>query len=160
MSPAENSKENTHIPELDGIRGVAIALVLMFHFFLEAVVTTPGSPDVARVGTVKTRMDGRRPLFCSVRLLDWWNLVGCTWIFKLLQNVLYPALLSNLAAVRGGGLRVLSTNCLARTWDMHRSSIGCSKGDSRGSHICSLYRTSGWQHKAHSERGAWVALGL
>jgi peptidoglycan/LPS O-acetylase OafA/YrhL len=42
MTSAENNKENAHIPELDGIRGVAIALVLMFHFFHEPAVVTPG----------------------------------------------------------------------------------------------------------------------
>jgi len=42
MSFAENSKENAHIPELDGIRGVAIALVLMFHFLYVPAVVTPG----------------------------------------------------------------------------------------------------------------------
>jgi peptidoglycan/LPS O-acetylase OafA/YrhL len=30
MIAAESRNENVHIPELDGIRGVAIALVLMF----------------------------------------------------------------------------------------------------------------------------------
>lgn len=42
MSLAENSKQNAHIPELDGIRGVAIALVLSFHFFNVSAVVTPG----------------------------------------------------------------------------------------------------------------------
>jgi peptidoglycan/LPS O-acetylase OafA/YrhL len=42
MNPAEDSKENAHIPELDGIRGVAIALVLLFHYFYVPAVVTPG----------------------------------------------------------------------------------------------------------------------
>jgi peptidoglycan/LPS O-acetylase OafA/YrhL len=42
MSPAEYNKEKAHIPELDGIRGVAITLVLLFHFFLEPAVIAPG----------------------------------------------------------------------------------------------------------------------
>jgi peptidoglycan/LPS O-acetylase OafA/YrhL len=42
MTPVQNSKESKHIPELDGIRGVAIGLVLMFHYFHEPAVATPG----------------------------------------------------------------------------------------------------------------------
>jgi peptidoglycan/LPS O-acetylase OafA/YrhL len=42
MIAAENSKESAHIPELDGIRGVAIALVLLFHFFYVPTVVNPG----------------------------------------------------------------------------------------------------------------------
>jgi peptidoglycan/LPS O-acetylase OafA/YrhL len=42
MDAARTSKENAHIPELDGIRGVAIALVVMFHFFYSAAAPTPG----------------------------------------------------------------------------------------------------------------------
>lgn len=42
MPASEHDKEKTHIPELDGIRGVAISLVLAFHFFHEPAVVTPG----------------------------------------------------------------------------------------------------------------------
>ena len=42
MIAAESRNENVHIPELDGIRGVAIALVLMFHFFYEPAAVVPG----------------------------------------------------------------------------------------------------------------------
>lgn len=42
MPAAEHDREKSHIPELDGIRGVAISLVLVFHFFHEPAVVTPG----------------------------------------------------------------------------------------------------------------------
>src|ERR1700734_3573102 len=42
MDAARTSKENAHIPELDGIRGGAIAVVVMFHFFYTAAAPTPG----------------------------------------------------------------------------------------------------------------------
>src|ERR1700722_6738882 len=42
MTAAENTKESAHIPELDGIRGLAIALVLLYPFFLVPAVLAPG----------------------------------------------------------------------------------------------------------------------
>ena len=42
MRSAEDSKELAHIPELDGMRGVAIAMVLMFHYFYVPAILTPG----------------------------------------------------------------------------------------------------------------------
>ena len=41
MNSAQNNKPNAHIPELDGIRGVAIAMVLIFHYFYVPAVVTP-----------------------------------------------------------------------------------------------------------------------
>lgn len=38
----ENLKDTGHIPELDGIRGVAIAMVLLFHYFYVPAAVTPG----------------------------------------------------------------------------------------------------------------------
>lgn len=35
--------KSDHVPELDGIRGVAIGLVVLFHYFHEAAVLAPGS---------------------------------------------------------------------------------------------------------------------
>src|SRR5580658_5282603 len=42
MIASESSQENVHIPELDGIRGVAIALVLLFHFLYGPATIVPG----------------------------------------------------------------------------------------------------------------------
>ena len=42
MSPTKSSRESAHIPELDGIRGVAIAMVLIFHYFYVPATATPG----------------------------------------------------------------------------------------------------------------------
>jgi peptidoglycan/LPS O-acetylase OafA/YrhL len=42
MSLPESSKEIAHVPELDGIRGVAIAMVLMFHYVYVPAIVAPG----------------------------------------------------------------------------------------------------------------------
>ncbi len=92
------TRARRHVPELDGVRGLAIVLVMALHFVNNQVVPTSTLERIA-IKVVELRAVGRRPLLRPVGVLDYRHpgrRARTPWLFR---QLLRPALAAHLPAL-------------------------------------------------------------
>ena len=75
------------IRELDGLRGVAIAMVVMFHFFQSTMAFPPGR-YLLTAGGVTALLDRRRLVLRAVWIPDWRDIARFPGFDELLLRFL------------------------------------------------------------------------
>ncbi|OAI56654.1 hypothetical protein AYO47_08810 [Planctomyces sp. SCGC AG-212-M04] len=91
-----------HILALDGVRGLAVFMVLAQHCFFAA----PESPWRVLGEMAQTGWVGVDLFFCSVRLFDHWNPASNQRASVLLQELYRTASIANFSAVLHDAFRV------------------------------------------------------
>jgi peptidoglycan/LPS O-acetylase OafA/YrhL len=77
------SSDGNRILELDGLRGVAIGLVLLFHYFFWTLGPTPGSPLAYVLAVGRLTWTGVDLFFVLYWVSDWRHSARRTWVIEL-----------------------------------------------------------------------------
>jgi hypothetical protein len=130
--PEKSSADGHRIPELDGVRGLAIALALVYYY---AVIEVPGSRLLYYVSLPPHHVVGCGSVFRPYRLSNWWHTAGSSRIPKLLPDFLRKAHTSHLPSL-------LLDDRTALFWSLDVSVFAIIRGNNgRSGRIRSSLRT-------------------